>query len=136
MLERRDAENAAWQGRADPIEIGDWQASTRAMEEKRIEGERELTGRRWARGELPRSVAHHLPIIYARAIVFALDSIQKALNVLAAAPVPTAAGDAARDLSAAVPGLKQVRDTTHHHEDRLRGLDRHGKPLDLKPIAT
>jgi hypothetical protein len=136
MAERREAEEAAWQGRADPVFTSDWAAMRAAMDEKRIEGERELTRRRWALGELPRSVAHHLPFLYARAFLFALDSIEKLLNVLSESPVPTAAADAAGHLVAAVPGVRQVRDTAHHQEDRIRGLDRRGKPLDLKPIDS
>ena len=32
------------------------------------------------------------------------------------------------------PDLKDVRDSFHHLEDRLRGMDRNKKPLQLKPI--
>lgn len=56
--------------------------------------------------------------------------------MLAASPVPTAAAEAHDDLLAALPDLTKVRDTAHHHEDRARGLDRRGKPLDLKPIES
>lgn len=63
MAERREVEEEAWQGRPDPVSLGDWRAMRAASALKRIEGERELTRRRWARGELPRSVAHHLPFM-------------------------------------------------------------------------
>lgn len=137
MAERREAEEAAWIGRPDPMfSIDDHDAMRAAVEEKRIEGERELTRRRWARGELPRSVAHHLPFIYAKSFVFALDSIEKLLTTLSKSPVPTSAAVAVERFTTTVPGVKHVRDTVHHTEDRVRGLDRHGRPIDLKPIEN
>lgn len=93
-----------------------------------------MSGRRWERGELPRSVIHRLPFMYARAFLFALDSIEKVLKALAASDVPTAAAEARDDLLAALPTLTEVRNTAHHHEDRVRGLGRNRKPLGLKPI--
>jgi len=35
-----------------------------------------------------------------------------------------------------LPGVKPVRDSSHHTEDRARGLGRNLKPLDLQPITT
>lgn len=101
---------------------------------KRNEGERLLTRRRWERGELARSVRNHLPFMYAKAFLFALDSIVKALRILAASPVPSAAAEALQELESAVPDITLVRNTAQHHEDRVRGLAPGGKPLDTKPI--
>lgn len=136
LVEQHEAEEEAWQGRPDPMSARDSDLMLKARAIKRIEGERVRTRRRWARGELPRGVAHHLPFMYARAFLFALDSVEKVLKVLASFPVPTAAAEARDELLAALPDLRKVRDTAHHHEDRVRGVDRRGEPLDFQPINT
>lgn len=129
--ERRLAEEQAWQGRPDPFGA---QNLRRTYAEKRIAGDRLLTKWRWERGELPQSVEHRRPLMYARAFLFALDNIVKGLRALAQSSVPSVASQALADLTAALPDLTHVRNTAHHHEDRARGLGRSGTPLDLKPI--
>jgi hypothetical protein len=115
MAERRAAEEDAWRGRVDPWHIADWAESRRLGALKRIEGERLLTRRRWVEGRLADSVESHLPFIYARAFLFALDAIVKVLGVLAESPVRSAAADALADLderhagSSARPELGSAR---------------------------
>lgn len=107
-----------------------WQARERI----RFEAEREVARNRWARGDLPRGLRHRLPFLYARAFVYALDNIGKALDAIDAQPVPTGAAAARNTLERAVPDLIGVRNTAHHHEDRVRQLDHRGKRIQLQPV--
>ena len=89
----------------------------------------------WESGKVPQEYQTHLPFIFAHAYVYALDSFQKILKRLVHEPgVPHAVDEALERFKTAFPVLKGVRDSAHHIEDRGRGLDRHGKPLDLKPL--
>lgn len=132
--ERQAAEDEAWRGRPDPWSIPDRDLSQRMYNLKWIEGERQLTRRLWERGELPRTVRHHLPFMYAKAFLYALDSIMKALGVLTRSPLQSKAAEALEELRASVPDIALIRNTAQHYEDRARWLGTAGKPLDMQPI--
>ena len=93
----------------------------------RIERKRE----RWRAGHIPRDYDTRAIALHARTFIFALDSVAKALQVLVTMPdLPDEIASVKRDWDIAFPHLKGVRDTAHHHEDRARGLDRRGQPID------
>ncbi|TDL43819.1 hypothetical protein [Microbacterium oleivorans] len=80
---------------------------------------------------------HREVFVHARTFVFALDSIEKALRVIARLPgVPSGVQNAESLWTKAFPDLKRIRDSAHHMEDRARGRGRWEKPLDLKPIES
>lgn len=91
----------------------------------------------WKEGDLPESYEGRLPFLHARGFIFALDTLANLLRVMAsetwAPPVLKAIRD---DWITAFPQLKHVRDTAHHVEDRVRGLDRDGNPLQVAPLAN
>lgn len=97
--------------------------------------ELEMRRRRWESGKMPREYESRLPFMYAHAYVYALDSFQKILEVLVREPgVPPAASEALEKFKTAFPVIRGIRDSAHHIEDRGRGVNRHGIPLELKPL--
>ncbi len=97
--------------------------------------ELEMKKQGWKWGEVPQEYQARLPFILAHAYVYALDSFQKILETLVPEPgVPPAVADALERFKTIFPVLQGIRDSAHHIEDRGRGLDRDGKPLDLKPV--
>lgn len=98
--------------------------------------ERELLRRRVAAGQTPDGIANRAPFIYARAFIYAVDGIVKALETIKRGPVPSGATAALASLKAVVPDVVAVRDTAHHAEDRIRGRDRHGNMITSLPIDT
>ncbi|WP_312581131.1 hypothetical protein [Atlantibacter hermannii] len=90
----------------------------------------------WGQGELPRSHSHALIFLYAKSFLYALDSIDRFLYVLSSEPgVPENLKIIHQGISAVLPHLREVRNSSHHLEDRARGLV-FGKPLKLKPIDS
>jgi hypothetical protein len=86
---------------------------------------------------LPPQYLHRLPFLHARTILYGLDGISRALRRLASIDdAPVGLTRIANDFAADFPGLKFVRDSAHHLEDRALGLDQRGNRLDLKPIAS
>lgn len=100
-----------------------------------IETEAKLLG--WQEGDLPESYEGRLPFLHARAFLFALDTLANLLRVMAReAWAPTSLTTIRDDWLIAFPQLKHVRDTAHHVEDRIRGLDRDGRPVKLAPLVN
>ncbi len=90
---------------------------------KWYEARREMARTLRETGEIPRSDI----VIHAKGFVTALASVQRALKALAKLDTGSArpAMQAARDsLSNAIPGLRLLRDSIEHAEDRARGLVR------------
>ncbi len=97
--------------------------------------ELKMKKQRWESGKVPQEYQWRLPFIFAHAYVYALDSFQKILETLVPEPgVPPAVAEALERFKTAFPVLRGIRDSAHHIEDRGRGLDRQGRPLDLKPV--
>ena len=105
-----------------------------ALEDIRIQAATEVLRARAARGLVPAELLHHEPFIWARAFVYALDSIRRTLIVVAQQPTATAAAEACIELDQRIPDLVGVRDTAHHPEDRIRKLDKRGRPITPQPI--
>jgi hypothetical protein len=107
-----------------------WKARSRIDEAARVEAKRA----RWEAGEMPSSYSHRLPFIHAKTFLYALDSLQKSLAILAKKPdAPAAVGAALVEFQHAFPHLRDLRDSAHHVEDRVQGR-RFGKPISLQPI--
>jgi len=86
-------------------------------------------------GRLPQSYQHRLPFIHARSYLFTMDRLERLVGVLASMPrAPQQAKHGHESLRGLMPHLRGVRNSSAHLEDRSRGLDRMGRPLDLKPI--
>ena len=113
-----------------PIDPEEW-------ERRRLDVDRELCREKVRAGVLPQQLRHMLPFIHAKAFIYALDGVGKIMKVLAArGDAPAAADSAVQGFYDHFPTLVAVRDSTQHMEDRGRGLDRKGNPLQLKPIQN
>jgi hypothetical protein len=104
----------------------------------------EIARGRWDEGDLPLDCATRTLIVYARSFIHALAQISRALATMqrSAAPLPDrgkirdAAADALDDLEASLPGLKPVRDSVEHAEDRIRGFHGHGRKKEPLPVVV
>ena len=109
-----------------------WAADRRMDELARIEAKRE----RWRAGEIPSSYTHRLPFIHARTFLYALDSLQKSLGLIAKKPTaPAGVAIALASFETEFPTLRHVRDSAHHVEDRVQGRQ-FGKPISLQPVEN
>ncbi|EQD78707.1 hypothetical protein B1B_00574, partial [mine drainage metagenome] len=127
MAERSEAERRL-ESALPPIPVEQQWA---AREGIRLQAEIEVLRARSARGLVPTGLLHHEPFIWARAFVYALDAIRKTLLVIAQQPIASEAAGARTELDQRIPDLVGVRDTAHHPEDRIRRLDKRGKPITL-----
>jgi hypothetical protein len=113
-----------------------WRLDEQTRERAHVEAKRA----RWQSGELPDTYAHRLPFLYAKACLYALDTIAKALRTLARMPgLPAAVAQARDGFEARFPTLVAVRDSAHHPEDRIRGVrGRAGRetPIVTQPILS
>jgi hypothetical protein len=92
---------------------------------------------KWSKGHVPRELEMNAVFICARAFVYALDSFDKFLAVLAKeAGVPPRVSQLSDNVSKLFPHLRGVRNTSHHLEDRSRGLGTGKKPMVLQPVVN
>lgn len=104
-----------------------------------FEVDRRFKIEKWKNGELPKSHQHRIKFMHARSFLYALDAIEKFLKVISKEEGrPQLIADLHLQLKSDFPDLKRVRDTSHHLEDRARGLDAQKvpQPLKLKPVNT
>lgn len=107
-----------------------------------LEIHKELNRLAWANGEVPQQFIHKKIFIHAKSFLFALDYFDRFLAVISKENgSPEALKDIHKKIKVHFPSLRGVRNTAHHMEDRIRGLEkveRNGKehPLKLKPIST
>jgi D-lyxose ketol-isomerase len=152
-LARRREETAATSARLGNLEHGcdeEYFASGRTRQDqlalftsKRYDFEKvslEVRREQWAAGQMPTSYEDQLVFIHAHTVLYALDTIDKMLDVLRetgqADKINKQIEAAVDDFRAAVPGLQDVRDSAHHLEDRSRWRAKGGKQLDLKPVHS
>lgn len=131
----RDAQRRSEISRAVESELGGWGSAD--WETVHLESERRFKREKWSSGGVPREFEHNIPFLYARAFLYALDSFDKILGVLARHPgVPPCVADLHAQIEVHFPHLRGVRNTSQHIEDRGRGLGagRNPQPLHLKPI--
>lgn len=109
-----------------------WAAMDRIREEARVRARREA----WASGIAPRSYMHRLPFIHAKSCLYALDTLQMALRLLAKKPnAPVGVGDYLQSFESSFPELRAVRNSAHHIEDRIQGKS-YDKPIALLPVEN
>jgi hypothetical protein len=100
---------------------------------------RELLREKWNREGGPEAYRHRAVFIHAQSFVSTLAVLQRSLIALSKyAFAPAVAGplqQACDDFAAALPGLKEVRDSTAHVEERVRGEAR-GKKISTQPIMN
>lgn len=103
----------------------------------RFEVDRRFKIEKWKNGELPKSHQNRIKFMYARSFLYALDTIEKFLKVLSEEEGrPQLIADLHLQLKSDFPDLTGVRNTSHHLEDRARGLDAQKvpQPIKLKPV--
>lgn len=132
--ELRDRVNAKYESQLGDVPESERWIALLPMREA-LESEAKMLG--WQEGDLPEDYKGRLPFLHARGFLFALDTLANLLRVMATeaqapAPLPTITDD----WMITFPQLKHVRDTAHHVEDRVRGLGRDGKPLQLAPLVN
>lgn len=99
---------------------------------------RELLREKWALEGSPESYARRVVFIHAQSFVSTL-AVQRSLLALTKSPVEPAVASgikkAADEFAAALPGLKDVRDSVAHVEERVRG-EVHGKKIKTQPVSN
>ena len=91
----------------------------------------------WLAGTPPTSFITNRCFIYAKAFLYSLDNFEKLLAVLLKEDgVPQAISQLHKEFELFFPELRGVRNTSHHLEDRSRGLGagRVPKKMDIKPV--
>lgn len=108
-----------------------------AQETIRFEAECAVLRARWASGAVPAEYLQKAVFVAAKAFLYSLDGIGKTLTVVAKlSGVPDAVKSHRDTFYTSLPTLTGVRDSAHHLEDRVRGLDRNRRPLTLKPVTN
>lgn len=114
----------------------DFEARFRAMDQIRETAKQEAKRQKWQEGQIPDGYRHRLPFLHAKTCVYALDTLQKAMRLLADTPgVPAAIPETLRDFQTAFPDLVHVRDSSHHAEDRVQGKKR-SERIEPKPLTN
>ncbi len=89
----------------------------------------------WARGSIPRQIEHRICILHARSFLYSFDSFDRLMEALIFdlddGQLKTSIIDLHHEFNISFPDLREVRNTSHHMEDRVRGLVKAGK----KPVA-
>lgn len=92
----------------------------------------------WARGIPPREMAHNKIFIFAKSFLYSLDTMHEILKVISFYPeVPDEIKEVLRSFDASFPALREVRNSAHHMEDRVRGIKGVGKnkaPIVFQPV--
>lgn len=92
--------------------------------------EKEATG-------LPVSVMMRSAFIPAHAYLYALDTFREVLKVFSKMPDTSAAfATALATFDTAFPNLRDIRNSAHHMEDRVRRLKSGGKAINVQPTTT
>lgn len=114
----------------------DFQDRMAALDEIRQVARLEAKRQRWQEGHPPDGYQHRLPFLHAKSFVYGLDTLQKSLERLAKMPeVPASVGEVLAVFRAAFPDLINVRDSSHHAEDRVQGK-RYEIRIDLQPLEN
>lgn len=76
-----------------------------------------------------------LRLLYAKSFVYSLDAMGQLVRVLTLASLPPEARACCERFGSAFGGMRDLRNTLQHIEDRLRGLGRRGEPLPTRLIV-
>lgn len=102
------------------------------MEAIRYEAEVIAKREAWQHGHAPFELEHPRIFIFARSFLYALDQFEKLVAAICEDPAtPTGLSAFKERMSQEFPDLREVRNSAHHMEDRVRGLGRNGKSLNL-----
>jgi hypothetical protein len=100
---------------------------------------REALRQKWVEEGGPQAYTDRLVFIHAHSFVSYLATLQRALIAVVSYPLDASALTAVRaacaDFAAALPGLKGVRDSTAHAEDRVRAKARDRK-IEPAPVSN
>lgn len=109
----------------------------RAAEEK-ADGQARVQARRrlWASGVTPTQYVNALPLIHARSFVFALDNIHNAMRVIAMLASDPNVTSVYEEWKSEFPEVPKLRNSAHHYEDRIRGVKRGERQIDLQPVHS
>lgn len=85
----------------------------------------------WANGVLPRRLEKRALSLHARSFLYALDTFYKTLKKLSklVGPYGIDLSKQLADFDQAFPGLIDIRDSAHHTEDRILGVNKAGKSI-------
>jgi hypothetical protein len=93
-----------------------------------------LRRQKWASGEVPMEYSQTLPRLYARSFLFSVWTIGRMLDRIARCDgVPEACRRIAAQFWAELPGLKGMRDSSAHVDERVDGMAR-GKKIETRPV--
>lgn len=110
-----------------------WECPQEIFYESEVRFKRE----KWMAGKTPRTFITHASLIYARAFLYALDTFDKFLGILAnERKTPEGVAILHKKMADYFPDLRGLRNSAQHLEDRTRGLGAGQKPLELKPIEN
>ncbi len=88
-----------------------------------------------AQSVVPSSFRAQFPFMHAESFVFALDGIEKLMSVIAGwEGAPSEAIETFRVWSTEFPQLRDIRNSAHHTEDRIRGIGKPGKVMNVPVI--
>lgn len=106
-----------------------------AQDQARDEARQEVTRQAWRQGKWPNSYRHTVPFLYAKAFLYAVDAVAQALATMAREPwAPETISAIATDWEHAFPTVREVRNTSHHEDERVLGRRHGNKQIELQPI--
>lgn len=87
--------------------------------------------KKWSQGSVPRQIESAELQIFAKAFIYAFDTIVETLkNLNSRVGVSEVVAKNLEEIENAFPDLKGIRDTTHHMGDRIILKGRHGKRIE------
>lgn len=90
----------------------------------------------WNKGRVPSDLKNKLIFIHAKTFLYALDNFEKQFKkLLKNHIIPESCNSFYIKLIEYFPNLRELRNSAHHQEDRIRG-EKCGKKIDLKPISN
>lgn len=94
----------------------------------------EVQRENWRQGDTPFLFNHKKVFIYAKSFLFSVDNFEKEVEKLYKDELLRNKIKPLKDeLTTIFPHLREVRNSAHHYEDRVRG-EKFGKKINLKPI--
>lgn len=89
----------------------------------------------WENDKLPQQLEVCKLFIFAKSFLYSIDTLYEILEKLSLMDrVPVPIGEGLKVLQESLPDLRGVRNSAHHMEDRIRGIGRDKKPMELKPF--
>lgn len=105
-------------------------------EEINYKVEIEFKKQKWNNGRVPSDLKNKLIFIHAKTFLYALDNFEKQFKkLLKNETIPKSSNSLHIKLIDHFPNLRELRNSAHHQEDRIRG-EKYGKKIKLKPISN